>query len=81
MNHARAALSNHADIPVDLDVIGYVDPGVTVNVIKNGEIVEKKKIELPEILNGVINVPINRLTPKLGKKKLVIAAFVFFSFV
>ena len=43
-----------ADFGVDTDVLGYVDPGVTVNVIKNGEIVEKKKIELPEILNGVI---------------------------
>ena len=43
-----------ADFGVDTDVLGYVDPGVTVNVIKNSEIVEKKKIELPEILNGVI---------------------------
>ena len=43
-----------ADFGVDTDVLGFVDPGVTVNVIKNGQIVEKKKISLPEILNGVI---------------------------
>ncbi|MBQ7475305.1 MAG: aspartate carbamoyltransferase regulatory subunit [Clostridia bacterium] len=43
-----------SEIDVDLDVLGYVDPGVTVNVIRNGALVEKKKIELPLILNGVI---------------------------
>lgn len=43
-----------ADIPVDVDSIGYIDPGVTVNIIKNGELVEKRSIVLPEILTNVI---------------------------
>ena len=43
-----------ADIPVNLDVIGYVDPGATVNIIKNGELAEKRTIEMPEILTDVI---------------------------
>ena len=43
-----------ADIPVNLDVIGYVDPGATVNIIKNGERVEKKTIDMPELLTDVI---------------------------
>ncbi len=43
-----------ADIPVDLDVIGYVDPGATVNVIRNGVRVEKKTIGMPELLTDVI---------------------------
>lgn len=43
-----------ADIPVDLDVIGYVDPDATVNVIKNGELVKKLIISLPETLTDVI---------------------------
>ena len=43
-----------ADIPVNLDVIGYVDPGVTVNVIRGGELVEKKRIDMPETLTNVI---------------------------
>ena len=43
-----------ADIPVNLDVIGYVDPGVTVNVIRGGELIEKKRIDMPETLtNGI----------------------------
>ena len=43
-----------ADIPVNFDVIGYVDPGITVNIIKNGVIVEKKTIGLPATLTNVI---------------------------
>ena len=39
---------------IDLDVIGYVDPNITVNIIKNGERVEKRKLKLPETITGVI---------------------------
>ena len=42
------------DIDIDTDVLGYVDPGVTVNIIKNGERVEKRLIKLPEMLTNVI---------------------------
>ena len=42
------------DIDIDTDVLGYVDPGVTVNIIKNGERVEKRSINLPEKLTDVI---------------------------
>lgn len=43
-----------ADIPLNLDVIGYVDPGATVNRICNGVTIEKKKLELPERLTNVL---------------------------
>ena len=43
-----------ADISLNLDVIGYVDPGATVNIIKNGKNVEKKSIEMPLTLTNVI---------------------------
>ena len=39
---------------VNTDILGYVDPGVTVNIIKGGEIVEKKNISLPNKLVNVI---------------------------
>ena len=42
------------EIKLNLDVIGYVDPGATVNIIKDGELVEKKSIEMPLILSDVI---------------------------
>lgn len=43
-----------ADIPVDLDVIAYVDPGATVNIIRQGKLVEKRDIEMPLTLTDVI---------------------------
>ena len=43
-----------ADIDVDLDIIGFVDPEATINVIKDGVRVDKKKIELPKELINVI---------------------------
>ena len=39
---------------LNLDIIGYVDPGATVNVIRDGKLVEKKTIQMPQILTGVI---------------------------
>ena len=43
-----------AAIEMNLDVIGYVDPEATVNVIRDGEMVEKKSIPMPEQLINVI---------------------------
>ena len=42
------------EITIDLNVLGYIDPGITVNVIADGVIVEKKHLELPERLTNVI---------------------------
>ncbi len=42
------------DFEIDTDILGYVDPNVTVNVIKDGNIIEKKNIELPKVLNNVL---------------------------
>ncbi len=43
------------DISIDTDILGYVDPGVTVDIIKDGNLVEKKKIGLPEKLVNIIS--------------------------
>ncbi len=40
---------------LDLNVLGYIDHEITVNIIKDGEIVEKKKVELPERLVNIIS--------------------------
>ena len=42
------------DFSVDVDILGYVDPGVTIDVIKNSELVEKRKVSLPEKLTDVL---------------------------
>ena len=43
-----------ADISLNTDILGYVDPDVTINIIKDGKIAEKKTVELPERLVNVI---------------------------
>ncbi len=43
-----------SDIPINFDVLGYVDPNVTVNIIKDGVLVEKKTIAMPKRLKNVI---------------------------
>lgn len=42
------------DINIDLDVLGYIDPNSTVNIIKDGKLVKKCHLELPEMLTNVI---------------------------
>ncbi len=39
---------------MDLDVLGFIDHNITVNVIKNGDIVEKKDLQLPKQIKNVI---------------------------
>ena len=43
-----------ADIDVNLDIIGFVAPNATVNIIRDGKLAEKKHMELPERLVNVI---------------------------
>ena len=40
---------------LDWDVIGYVDPNITVNIIKDGVRVEKRQLKLPETITNVIH--------------------------
>ncbi|MGN0411429.1 MAG: aspartate carbamoyltransferase regulatory subunit [Lachnospiraceae bacterium] len=40
---------------LNLDILGFIDPNITVNVIKDGEIVEKRDIYLPQEIKGVIH--------------------------
>ena len=39
---------------LDWDVIGYVDPNITVNIIMDGRQVEKRQLKLPETITNVI---------------------------
>lgn len=43
-----------ADIDIDLDVIGFVDPGATVNIIRSGSRIRKFTIPMPDTLINVI---------------------------
>jgi aspartate carbamoyltransferase regulatory subunit len=39
---------------LNLDVLGFIDHSITVNVIKDGTIVDKQKLELPREIRNVI---------------------------
>ncbi len=39
---------------VDLDILGFIDKDITVNVIENGVITEKKEINLPKVITNVV---------------------------
>lgn len=41
-------------LELDWDVIGYVDPAITINIIKDGVRVEKRQLKLPERITNVI---------------------------
>ena len=41
-------------IDINFDVLGYLDPGVTVNIIKDGKIENRLHLELPKTVEGVI---------------------------
>lgn len=45
---------DHSDYDINLDILGYIDPDITVCIIKDGEMVEKKKLELPERIENVV---------------------------
>lgn len=40
---------------VDLDVLGYIDSDITVNIIRDGKRVDKKHLELPARLMNIIH--------------------------
>ena len=44
-----------AAIELNTDILGYIDPEVTVNVVEDGKIVSKQSIELPPELKNVIS--------------------------
>lgn len=43
-----------AKIDLDMDILGFVSPSATVDIIRDGVLVEKRKITLPKKLTNVI---------------------------
>ena len=42
------------EMDLDWDLIGFVDPSITVNIIRNGQLAEKRTLKLPERIRGVL---------------------------
>ena len=41
-------------IPLNMEIISYIDPGATVNVIKDGKLIDKIRLTVPEHVKGVL---------------------------
>ena len=39
---------------LNVEVLGYLDPGITVNIIENGQRVKRESLTLPEKVTGII---------------------------
>ena len=60
--NARSKKMGHKDIlkvecpidKLDLSIVGFIDPNITVNVVEHGKILDKKKIGLPKEVRNVI---------------------------
>ncbi len=42
-------------IDLNFDVLGYIDPGITVNIVRDGKLDRKFNVELPERVVNVIH--------------------------
>ena len=54
IKNARSSKMGRKDI-LDLDVLGYIDHTITVNIIRDERIVEKRCLSLPDRLVNVIH--------------------------
>ena len=39
---------------LDLDILGYLDPGITVHIIRDGDVAERRHVALPQRVVNVI---------------------------
>lgn len=61
--HAKSNKMGYKDIikiecpldSIDLDILGYIDHNITVNTIKDEQIVEKIRLKLPMVIKNVIS--------------------------
>lgn len=41
-------------LDIDLNVLAVIDPGITVNIIKDGQLIKRSRLELPETVTDVL---------------------------
>ena len=41
-------------IDLDFNVLGYIDPGITVNIIRDGKLAKREHLTLPERIRGIL---------------------------
>ena len=51
---------------IDLDILGFIDHNITINIIQNDKVVEKKRLELPKEITNVIKCKKDRKSTRLN---------------
>lgn len=61
ITNAKSEKMGHKDIikidksiDLDLDILGYMDPNITINIIKDDERIQKYHVELPKQITNII---------------------------
>lgn len=47
-------------VDLDMDIISFVAPNATVNVIKNSQRIDKKKLDMPKQIKNIVRCPNSR---------------------
>ena len=55
-------------IDINMDALGYLDPGVTVNIIKDGKLAKRQNIDIPERIENVIKCKNPRCITTVGQE-------------
>ena len=55
-------------IDIDLDVLGYIDSNITVNLVKDGQLEKKLHLELPQTLRNVISARTRAVSPLSSRR-------------
>lgn len=58
-------------INLDLDVLGLIDPDLTITIIENEQIKEKIKLELPKKVNGILTCKNPRCVSTLEPNEVI----------
>jgi len=53
-NEKKDIIKIDNDITINFDVLGLIDPNITVSIIKDGGIKDKKRLKLPEKVENVL---------------------------
>ena len=62
-------------LDVDLDALGYIDPDITINVIVDGVLTEKRHPELPETITNILDLSYDEMIEALAQGRCVVNKF------
>ena len=56
-NNIKDIIKINKLVNLDMDIISFVAPNVTVNVIKNSQRIDKKKLDMPKQIKNIVRCP------------------------